>query len=179
MKQVRGLTVLLFLLAAMLASIPAFSQQPFKHLTASAQVTVTSFVDIVLGNAPIEFPSLVPGSSGNATSGKGFPLFINITENTNAMVNLSANASDHFRAGSNSFNIANLTYANNTTGGFNKTMLLAENTTDPFTDWVNITPPGIGNTTTRTAYFYLSIPPQQPAGTYNTTITVKGTQVPP
>jgi hypothetical protein len=139
------------------------------------RVEIPRFIEISLANTPIEFPSMSPGQESNATQNRGFPMLINITENTNAAVNLSTNATDHFRDGTKWFGVENLTYSN-VSGGLNKSMLLVENTTDPFADWVGIPPPGPGNNETRRSFFWIKIPPAQEAGTYRTNITVKGSE---
>jgi hypothetical protein len=141
-----------------------------------SRVEVPESIEILLSNEPIQFPSLVPGGESNATTGGGFPLMISITENTNIYTNISINATDHFRDGVNWFEIENLTYSNVSGGGVNKSMKLTYNTTDPFSDWINIPPPTAGNNTTVLSYFWIRIPWAQAAGSYSTNIGVKGSK---
>lgn len=138
-----------------------------------SRVEVPAFIDIALSNEPIQFPSLAPGGESNATINNGFPLLVNITENTNVYVNISVNATDHFRDGANWFGIENLTYSNVSGGGTNKSMKLTYNTTDPFSDWMKVPPPGAGSNKTVLAYFWIRIPWAQAAGNYGTNVGVR------
>jgi hypothetical protein len=160
-------------LIALLFFIYPVLSEGVRVRTIDARVEIPGFIEFSLANTPINFPSLSPGQESNATQNRGFPMLMNITENTNVAVNLSINATDHFRDGTKWFRIENLTYSNVSGGGLNKTMLLVENTTDPFADWIGVPPPGAGENQTRNAFFWIRVPAAQEAGTYNTTITVK------
>lgn len=143
--------------------------------TAGTYVTIPAMIEIQIDKIPISFPSTYPGGEFNASSGYGFPMVINVTDNTNVNVTICMKGEGDFESSSNTFNITNLSYSN-TSNGKRKLMTLSYNETDPFLDWYNIPPPPPGENRTVYAYFWVKIPWGQPAGIYTTNISVRANQ---
>lgn len=163
--------VSLLLLAAPHLGSKFSGPQPVGNL--SVTLTVPTFIEMVLNPDSVSFPPTSPGSTSNASS--GFPVNVNITDNTNTQSNVTLRGEGDFNrtGGSESFNMTNLTYSNATSGGVNKSVVSTYNFTEPFSTWVNRPIPALGTNESVFAYFWLRIPPGQEGGEYKTNITIR------
>lgn len=149
---------------------------PQPAVNVSLSLTVPTFIEMVLNSSDISFPATAPGSTSPAST--GFPLQVNITDNTNANTNVTLRGDGDFnQSGSNAtFNMTNLTYSNLSAGGVNKSTVSTYNSSDPFPDWVNRPIPAPGTNVTVSLYFWLRIPAGQEAGAYNSNVTIRASQ---
>ena len=145
--------------------------------TATAYVLQT--IDVTLSyteGSGIDFPGLVPGSYNNSANST---LNITITPLTNVRTNISQAATGPFVSGSDTLTIDNLIYNNQSifehTWDNNVTMTTV-NGAPPFPNWKNISKPIGGVPQYRNASYYLTIPENQPAGTYQTNININVTR---
>ncbi|MBI4362279.1 MAG: Ig-like domain repeat protein, partial [Euryarchaeota archaeon] len=131
------------------------------------------FIDLSLSGG-IDFGIVSSGTvNQSAQTDLGYPLRINITENTNVKTNITVNGTD-LQLGSTRVNVTNIAYSNTSSG---TNLSLQPNFPAPiFTDWISIPQPGTGNNISRTAYFYVTIPTGQAAGNYWGNVTVQATQ---
>jgi len=172
--------MLALLIALLLAAQPAISVNETQNVTAS--VTVNEYISVTLSNVPIEFGSVNPGSTQQADDGaandwngdsliNGFPLQITVDSITNVNTNISLNGSDF--TGPATFGVGNLSFANDTTSYTTAMQKTFSSGNPPYADWVNIPAPGGGAAQTRNAYFWITIPPGQTAGSYQSSVYVK------
>lgn len=171
-QRARALAPLLLLPFAAASLASTFSgPQPVAGVSVS--LTVPVFIEVFLDPTSVSFPPTSPGSTSNAST--GFPLNVNITDNTNTPTNVSLRGDGDFNrsGGGASFNMTNLTYSNVSSGGANRSVVPTFNTTDPFPDWVDRPVPPPGTNVTVPVHFWLRIPPGQEAGTYATNVTIR------
>lgn len=163
--------VSLLLLAAPHLGAKFSGPQPVGNLSVS--LTVPTFIEMVLDPESVSFPPTSPGSTSNASS--GFPVSVNITDNTNTQSNVTLRGDGDFNrtGGSESFNMTNLTYSNLTSGGANKSVIPSYNLTDSFSNWVNRPIPPLGTNVTVSVYLWLRVPPGQEAGEYKMNVTIR------
>ncbi len=142
--------------------------------TAAATVVVPTFIEITLNQSTIDFSSVNPGTSNSAALvGSGFPLGLNLTDNSNVRVNYTLNGSVNMTSGGDAVGITNVSFNNNST--------ISSETPLPFryyagqfgtnaswSTYINVPVPSIGTNTTRPAFFWIDVPAQQAAGTYGT-----------
>jgi hypothetical protein len=171
-KWMIGVIVLVVSAMLLLSATPAMSAQ---ESSTGAQVVVPEYIDVGLNLSLIDFGSVNPGTTGsNAIVGSGWPVLINITENTNVVTNISIKASgdaptsDYCTAAcAQSFTVNGHSYSN--TSAFTASGRLNADGTynvEPFTDWGSINPPGAGANATRYIYNKIDIQTGQIAGTY-------------
>lgn len=133
----------------------------------SASVTVNEFISVTLDNAPVNFTSMNPGETQNASVGGGFPLNVTIGSDTNVNTNVSTRAdSADFTSGSDTFPVSNMEWS--ATSSFPGT----DYTTS---DAVVCSGISIGGGTCD-IYHQLSIPAAQAAGTYSVDLTISATK---
>jgi len=170
-KWMIGLVVLMVSAMLLLSATPAMSAQ---EASTGAQVIVPEYIEVGLNLSVIDFGTVDTGTTGNALSGSGWPVLINITENTNVITNISVNASggggtsDYCTAAcANSFTVNNHTYSNTSAFTYSGALNVdGSYDTEPFVDWGGINPPGVGANTTLYIYNKMTIPAGQIAGTY-------------
>lgn len=142
---------------------------------ASAAVTVPIFTEITLnGTGSINFQSVNPGTTNSpAVTPDGWPLRLNLTDNSNVNVNYTisgqTNATD---GGSNSIGITNVSFNNNSSSQWATQLLFQQYTGEGNTSnasWsplVNVKRPTIGEGTFRDIFFWIDVPAQQIAASY-------------
>jgi hypothetical protein len=163
-----GMTVVL---AALFTSVqPVLSQTNETATTAS--VTVNKYISVTLSNVPIQFGSVDAGSTNNpATVGNGYPMTIQIDSVTNVNTNISVNGSDF--SGPGTFGVGNLSFSNSSSVSTATNMQSVFSSGPPYSNWVNIVAPAGGAAKTADAYFWVSIPSGQIAGSYSSTVYVR------
>jgi len=146
--------------------------------TSTATAWVLETIDVTLSydtGEGINFPDLTPGTFNNSANST---LNITITPFTNVRTNITQAATDDFVAGTDTLDIGNLLYTNQSisehTWDNNVTMTTA-NGAPPFPNWINISKPN-GVPQSRNVSYYLTIPEDQPAGTYTTNININVTR---
>lgn len=172
-KWTIGLVVLLVSAMLLLSASPAMSAQ---QASTGAQVIVPEYIDVALNVTLIDFGSVNPNTAGSpALAGYGWPVAINITENTNVVTNISVNASGtgtpkrYCDDGSctDSFTVNNHSYSNTSAFTYNDRLNIDGSfDVSPFADWGSIARPGAGNNATRYMFNKIDIPTGQAAGTY-------------
>ncbi len=170
-KYIIGLIAMVGIIA-----IFAINLQPVSAWSGSttATATVNGAISVTLSyssGSGIDFGNLNEGTSNNSATNH---LTINIDPVTNVATDISQKATGDFSDGlSHTFAVENLWYEESDTElATSPSMTTSYNT--PFSDWSNIAP--TGSTITRDAYYWLSIPANQVAGTYSTTINIQVTQ---
>jgi spore coat protein U-like protein len=170
-KYIIGLIALVGILA-----IFTLNLQPVSAWSGSttATATVNGAIDVTLtysSGSGIDFGNLNAGTSNNSATNH---LTITINPVTNVATDISQNASGAFSDGNgHTFPVGNLWYEESGTElATSPSMTTSYNT--PFIDWSNIAP--TGSTQTRDTYYWLSIPANQVAGTYSTTINIQVSQ---
>lgn len=163
----------LLLLAAALPASAVSGGEPVG--TAAATVVVPTFIEITLNQSTIDFSSVNPGTSNSAAlAGSGFPLGVNLTDNSNSKVNYTFNGSVNMSAGVPYIGIVNVSFNNNQSSEWATQLLFRQytglgNTTNAsWSVYVNVPIPSIGTNTTRAAFFWIDVPAQQAAGNYGT-----------
>jgi|Deesub1362B_J571_1020462.scaffolds.fasta_scaffold02516_2 uncharacterized membrane protein len=150
-----------------------YANDTFSNL-ASVSSNFTSggeVIDVTLSCYTLDFGSVNPGT--NYSPADCFPLVVIIENTTNVETNLTIKGTDMVHNTDPSYAIAvgNITYSNQSDGA--KTQLDYNYLSPPpYPDWANIPPPG-SEDINRSIYLWISVPPGQPAGVYNSTITVK------
>lgn len=172
-RRLRWLPLAAVFLLLLLAPLALGVSGPQPVANVSVSLTIPTFIEMVLNPESVSFPATSPGSTSNASS--GFPVSVNITDNTNTQSNVTLRGEGDFNrtGGSESFNMTNLTYGNLTSGGANKSVAPYYNSTDPFADWVNRPIPPLGTNVTVSVYLWLRIPAGQEAGTYATNVSIR------
>lgn len=158
---------ILVLMALLLAPQPVFSAS--NETSTYCNVTVNSVIDTSVSNVPIDFGSLNTGVNDQTPTTGGYPTNVTVHSTTNTGWNLSIKASGDF-SGAGTLAIGNLEY-----GNVSDTVATSMTTSyaSPFTNWYNQANPG--SDTNRSIYFDLSVPSDQTAGDYSTTLYVNVT----
>jgi hypothetical protein len=138
------------------------------NFTRSFWVYTNITVSVTLFQAPIQYGSLNPGVTENASTVGGFPLIARIDNMTNVNVNLwiASNMSNMTGPGASYIMIGNMSFANESTGQYKKNLsmsyqLLKDNIT------VDMNGPGKNIS----VYWWIAVPVVEP-GVYTTTVIV-------
>lgn len=151
----------------------------FNQSSSQAKAYVLETIDVTLSypeGSGIDFPDLVPGTQNNSANST---LNISIEPTTNVRTNISQKASADFASGSDILTLNNLIYNNASifehTLDNNVTMTTGY-AAPPFSNWMNISKPTGGVAQYRNSSYYLTIPEDQPSGTYTTNININVTR---
>jgi hypothetical protein len=138
----------------------------------SFNVLTNVTISITISGAPIDYTSLDPGITSNASTAKGFPMIVSVDSGTNVNVDIFIKSNDtNMSSGANYILVGNQTFANNSAGTGNKTLTtgfqLLQN---------NISAPLSGPGTNVSCYWWIAVPAAQPPGLYTNTIIVYSNQ---
>ncbi len=165
-KYIIGLIAMVGIIAIFASNLQAVNAS--SSGTATAKVTVSKTIDISVSGGPIDFGSLSQGTTKSpATNNIGSPLNITIEADTNVQTDINQSATGDFIAGSNTLGIGNLTYFSSNSVG-SAIEMTTSYTDSVLSGWQNISPGDSVN-----AYYWLTIPNSQPAGSYQTTINIQ------
>ncbi len=167
-KYIIGLMAMVGIIA-----IFALNLQPVSAYTgtAPATATVVDTISVTLSyndsGSGITFGSLNSGSTNNPATNY---LIIQVDAITNVATDINQSASD-FTHSTDTIAVSNLNVSSDSTLGNAVAMATSYPSTTPFTDWTNI-----ASGATKNAYYWLTIPNSQPAGTYQSAINIKVTK---
>jgi hypothetical protein len=165
-KYIIGLIAMVGILA-----IFTLNLQPVNAYTgtAPATATVVDTISVTLtydSGSSIAFGSLNSGTTNNPASNH---LIITINPVTNVATDINQSASN-FDDGIDTIAVNNLSVSSDSTLG-NAVPMTASYPSPTLTNWTNVP-----NGESRNAYYWLTIPTAQPAGTYSTTISISVTK---
>lgn len=132
----------------------------------TATVTVNTFLSVTLSNIPVQFLSMDPLATKNASVGNGFPLTATIGAESNVNANVGTKADATTFTGAGTFAVSYMEWS--------------ATTTFPGTDYTtsNVQVCGsVGAGSACNIYHQLTIPSGQAAGAYSTGITITATSV--
>lgn len=167
-----GAVAAMMLLAATPPAYAVSGGQPVAPATAT--VTVPTFIEITLnGTGSINFQSVNPGvTNSNAVTPDGWPMVINLTDNSNVKVNYTLRGTTNLSAGTPYIGIINVSFNDNSSSQWATQLLFSQytglgNTTNAsWSAYTNVPIPAIGTGTLRNAFFWIDVPAQQAAGSY-------------
>jgi hypothetical protein len=142
------------------------------NFTRAFDVLTNVTVSITLYGVPVDYTSLDPGITSNASTIKGFPMIVSVDSITNVNVNISIKSNETNMTGPNNnyIMVQNQTFADNSQGQNNKSLttqyqLLKSNIPVNFTSGTNVS-----------AYWWVAIPSYTPPGLYTNSIIVYSIQ---
>ncbi len=132
----------------------------------SATVTVNEWVSITLTKVPVQFSSMDPGTTANASADYGYPAIATLGSETNVNIKIGTKANTALFTGPASLAVSNMKWDDAATG--------------PWTNYTTIDATvctGLGASGTCNIYHQLTIPSAQAAGAYSVGITVTASKV--
>ena len=161
----REILILIGIIALILVfGVSVMASGPSPQTTSTtATVTVNSFLSVSLTNAPVQFPSMDPGTTKNATVGYGFPLNATIGSESNVNPKVKTKADNASFTGG-TLAVSNMQWSPNGSSGWTNYLITDE------TVCASVSAGGTCN-----IYHQLTIPANQAAGSYSVGITITAT----
>jgi hypothetical protein len=139
-------------------------------------VTVSKTIDLIWSLVPINFGSMAPGSSSNATDNQGFPTNITSTAVTNVFIDLYINGTNLVEQidPTKIIGVGNISYSNATQLSQWPSSIKDLDINFPastFGNWEHV-----GNATHTYSYWNITIPVAQPGGVYGGNVYAKAVE---
>jgi len=142
------------------------------NFTRSFDVLTNVTISITLYGIPVNYASLDPGITSNASILNGFPMIVSVDSITNVNVDVSIKSSETNMTGpgSNYILVQNQTFANNSVGTNSKSLNIS------YQSLRNNIPVNFTAGTNVSCYWWLTVPNYTSPGIYNNTIVVYSNQ---